>query len=382
MLNPPLLALQTAKWATRTQFFILGGAAGAWGAHIPSVKAHYAISEGGLALALLVAAVGAVFSLVKAGSLVSTLGARRVSQCTAPLLALALALALATPYFAVLLVAMLFFGAGAALFDVAINAEGAYIEERTGRKVMSGFHGMFSLGGMAGAGLMAYLIHAGILPLAQLLWTSVAIISVAYGASLFMLPAQPKAADLPSGYQFPRGVLALLGLLAALGMLAEGAMYDWSVLYMRQETGALPALAALGYASFSGAMAATRFVGDWLRTHLSPAHLLSGSAVLAALAMAVVLLARQPTVALLGFALVGVGFANIVPILFMAASRVPGVAPSSAIASVSSVGFLGFVAGPPLIGAIAQAASLSWALSAVVVGAVLIAWLALRLPKP
>src|SRR5262249_16289320 len=150
------------------------------------------------------------------------------------------------------------------------------------------------------------------------------------------------------------------------------AMYDWSVLYVQTQTAAAPALAALGYASFSAAMAATRFVGDTLRTHVSPPRLMAASGILAAAAMATVLLLRDPVVALVGFALVGVGFANVVPILFIAATRVPGVAPATAIATVSSLGYLGFVVGPPLVGSIAHSSSLSWALATVAVGGLLL----------
>ncbi len=157
-------------------------------------------------------------------------------------------------------------------------------------------------------------------------------------------------------------------------------MYDWSVLYLREEAGAPATLAALGYAGFSAAMAATRFAGDWLRARIAPARLLAGSALLAASSMALVLAARDPWVGLVGFALAGAGFANVVPILFMAATRVPGVAPATAIASVSSVGYLGFLAGPPLIGAIAHAHSLTAGLSVVVAGALLLALGARRLP--
>jgi fucose permease len=157
-------------------------------------------------------------------------------------------------------------------------------------------------------------------------------------------------------------------------------MYDWSVLYVNTQTGAPQALAALGYASFSAAMAATRFIGDFLRTQVSAPRLMLASGIVAALAMATVLVVRDPIVALVGFALVGAGFANVVPILFIAASKAPGVAPGTAIGTVSAVGYLGFVAGPPLIGSIAQASSLSWALVTVVAGALLLALGARRIP--
>ncbi|HJW12507.1 MAG TPA: MFS transporter [Albitalea sp.] len=372
--------LRAARWATRVQFAVLGGSAGIWGVHIPAAKAHYGLDASGLSLALLAAAVGAVLCLTLAGRVVSALGARLVVLLVGLVMCAALALVVSANAFPALIVLMLAFGGAGAMFDVAINAEGTVLEAHSGKKVMSGFHGMFSLGGMAGAGVGALLIAADVPPALRLAGAGALLAVLVAGASVFMLPVHPRDPEHRSGYRLPHGALAVLGLLAAVGLLAEGAMYDWSVLYMQTETAASPSFAALGYASFSAAMAATRFAGDTLRTHVSAPRLLGASAALSAAAMAAVLLVGHPWVALVGFTLVGAGFANVVPILFMAATRVPGVAPATAIAAVSSVGYLGFVAGPPLVGSIAHALSLSWGLGAVVLGALLLAWGARRIP--
>ena len=165
----------------------------------------------------------------------------------------------------------------------------------------------------------------------------------------------------------------MLGTLAALGLIAEGAIYDWSVLYLQQELGSPQKQAALAYASFSAAMAATRFGGDALRARFAPALLLRGSALVAAAAMSLVLFTDTPWLALVGFAGVGVGFANVVPILFAASARVPGIDPARGIASVSALAYLGFMGGPPVIGLLARVSSLSWALCVVVVFALALA---------
>jgi predicted MFS family arabinose efflux permease len=372
--------LRPARWATRGQFFVLGFSAGIWGVHIPTVKTHYGLSEGALSVALFAAAVGAVLSLSFAGRIVSALGARIATLVAGLVMCAALASVLLPDTMWALLPLMLVFGGASALFDVSINAEGTVLEAQSGKKVMSGFHAMFSVGGMSGAGLGAMLIAADVPSAMQLACVTAALATLTAIAASFMLPVHPTNPEHRSSYELPRGALAILGALAALGMVAEGAMYDWSVLYMQTQTAAPPALAALGYASFSAAMAATRFGGDILRTHVSSPRLLAASGLLAAVAMATVLIVRDPIVALVGFALVGIGFANVVPILFSAATHVPGVAPATAIAAVSSVGYLGFVAGPPLVGSIAHSSSLSWALGVVVVGAVLLAWGARRIP--
>jgi len=373
--------LRAARWATRIQFAAMGFVGGIWGVHIPTAKAHYDLSERGLSFALLAAAAGAVTCLVFAGRLVSAFGARAVALVAGLVLCAALGVIIIPDSLLALPLLMFGFGGAMGLMDVSVNAEGSVLEAHSGKKVMSGFHAMFSAGGMAGAAAGSMLIAAGVAPELQLAGLGAVLAAIVAMASTFMLPVHPSNPEHESGYRLPRGLLAVLGLLAALGLVAEGAMYDWSVLYMQTQTAAAPALAALGFASFSAAMAATRFAGDWLRTHVSAPRLLGGSALLAAVAMAVVLLVHDPIVALVGFALVGVGFANMVPILFVAATKAPGVSPATAIAAVSSMGYLGFVAGPPLIGGLAHASSLSWALGVVVIAALLLAWGARRLPE-
>jgi fucose permease len=191
-------------------------------------------------------------------------------------------------------------------------------------------------------------------------------------AGAVMLRTVAGSTDEGPRFALPRGVLALLGILAALGLIAEGAMYDWSVLYMTQELHSEPGFAALAYASFSGAMAAARFGGDWVRERVSPPLLMSASAALAAVAMAAVLWIAHPVVALVGFALVGLGFANVVPVLFSTAAKVDA-NPAHGIAVVASLGYLGMMAGPPLIGIIAEHSSLTVGLVSVAVFAAVLA---------
>ena len=176
----------------------------------------------------------------------------------------------------------------------------------------------------------------------------------------------------------PTGPLLLMGALAALGLIGEGAMYDWSVLYLVQELRADAGVAALAYASFSAAMAAARFGGDRVRARLAAMALLRLSGALSAGGMLLALLLPHPAAALVGFALVGLGFANVVPVLFSAAARVPGVTPAHGIAAVASLGYLGMMAGPPLIGINAERASLTTGLYTVVVFAAVLGLAARR----
>lgn len=370
-------SLSAARWGTRTQFFCSGFLFATWGVHIPTVKAHYAISEGALGLALLAAGIGALLGLSRAGVLVGRFGARGVALICGLLAALVLGLLLGLPGYPGLLAALAVFGATSSVFDVAINAEASEIERRQGYPIMSHFHAMFSLGGMAGAAAGSLLLGWQVGAVTHLVGAALAGALAIGWACLQMLPPQPAAGDEP-GFRLPRGVLLLLGVLAALGLISEGAMYDWSVLYLQKELGSPQDVAALAYASFSGAMAAARFGGDWVRARTSPVMLVRASASLSALAMAAVLLVGHPVVALVGFALVGIGLGNVVPVLFSAAARVPGTTPAHGIAAVSSVGYLGFMAGPPLIGGLAQGSSLTAALFVVVLFAAVLAALSRR----
>jgi fucose permease len=374
------IAVARATWAVRLQFFVAGVLFASFGVHVPTIKLHYALGEQALAIAMLAAGVGAVATLTQAGRWVGRLGARRAALLSGGATALCLALLLSSHAYAGLLAVMVVFGVGTSLFDVSINAAAGELEQRAGRSLMSGFHGMFSLGGMVGAGLGSLLLSHEVGGTTHLVAMAVLGAAAIGGAGAVMLRTI-AGSDAKGGFELPRGLLALLGVLGALGLIAEGAMYDWSVLYMKQELASDASFAALAYASFSAAMAAARFGGDWIRERLSPAVLMSGSAALAAVSMAAVLLIGHPTVALVGFALVGFGFANVVPVLFSAAAKVDA-NPAHGIAVVASVGYLGMMAGPPLIGIIAEHASLTLGLATVSLFAGILAVAAPRALRP
>ena len=381
--------LSHARRVTRLQFMALGVLVGTWGAHIPSVRAHYALDEMTLSLVLLAAALGTVGSLFVAGRIVGCLGARSATALAVGVACASLGMTLESPGLIALLPLMLIFGAAMSVLDVSINTEGAALESLSGRPIMSNLHGMFSVGGMTGAALASLMLGAGVAPRLQLFGVCAGVAIVALYASRWMLETHADSGgdsgdsgeDGKVHFAWPRGTLLIIGLLILAGMTAEGVMYDWCVLYLNQEVGMSQARAALGYAIFSGAMAASRFGGDALRARYSERGLLRFGAGMAAIAMAVVLLSAHPWVAMIGFALAGAGLAPVAPILFNAATRVPGVSRAAAIASVTSVGYSGFMIGPPLIGSIATATSLTAALGVVVLASGLLAYGARFVPE-
>ena len=383
----PAQSLAPALWSIRAQFAALGLISGVWGVHIPSIKAHYGLGEAALSLVLLTMALGAVLSLLGAGRVIARLGVRRATVLAALLMGAMLALALQWPTLAWMLPSMLLLGAAMSLFDVAINTEGSALESLAGRAVMSNLHGSFSLGGMVGAALGALLLRWQWPPELQLAGVGLLIAGAVGLAARGMLEQHPPEAAHGSGeteparFVWPRGQLLLLGLLIFAAMSAEGAMYDWSVLYLTQEVLLPQDQAALGYAAFAGAMAVARLLGDRLRDRYPEALLLRAGSLLTAVAMSLVLLSGLAWVALLGYAVIGAGLALSAPILYNASTRVPGTTRAAAIAAVTSVGYSGFLLGPPLIGTLAQGFGLSWALGVVVLASLLLAWGARLLPR-
>jgi len=369
--------LSNACWALRGQFFVAGAMFATWGVHVPTVKVHYAIGEQALGLAMLAAGVGGVTLLTLAGRIVGRFGPRNIALCMGLVCALCVASLLVSNSYLILIGLMLVYGGCASLFDVSINAEASEIERLTARPLMSGFHALFSLGGMVGAAVGAVLPSLSVAPSQHLVLAALVCCSIVVAGCTGMLRMNGlPARGVP--LSLPRGPLALIGVLAAIGLIGEGAIYDWSVLFMKQELKSDAGIAALAYASFSSAMASGRFIGDAVRARMDSVTLLRLSGGFAGVGMALALLVPNPFFALFGFALVGVGLSNVVPVLFSAAARVPGTTAAHGIAAVSSVGYLGMMAGPPLVGVIAESSSLSAGLFIVVIFSVLLAAFARR----
>jgi len=373
--------IRHAIWATRGLFTVLGAFSAVWGVHIPSVKRQYDLGEAALSLVLVAAALGAIAALFFAGRVIGRLGARNAAAACAVVMAAMLTMVLHWPGLPWVLASMLVFGASLSVYDVAINTEGSVLETAGGRPIMGSLHGMFSVGAMAGAALASGLLRAGVPATWQLSVVAVLVALCILVGSRWMLPTPAPSAKPKVHFTWPRGALLIMGLLTFAGMSAEGVMFDWCVLYLQQEVRMPHELAALGYSACAGAMAVMRFAADRLRARHSEQRLLQVSGTITAVSMAVVLIVGQPWVAIVGCGLVGAGLAMIVPILYGAASRVPGTTPAAAIAAVSSIGYAGFMVGPPLIGVIAQHASLTAAMAVVVVAATILALSARFVPE-
>ncbi|HSP96569.1 MAG TPA: MFS transporter [Candidatus Dormibacteraeota bacterium] len=359
--------------AVATLFFLNGAVLASWVPHIPAVQMRLGLGESALGIALLGMAAGALLAIPLAGWAIPRLGSRMVVRASGLLFCAALLAPLLAADLPHLIAALMLFGGANGAMDVAMNAQAVAVERRLQRPIMSWFHGMWSVGGLTGAALAALALYAGLSPIVHAI---AAALIAGGGCALAMRTLLPPAEDVHGDgprLARPGGTLLALGLLAALALLAEGAMGDWSAVYLRRWLLTSASVAALGFAAFQTTMAAGRFAGDRLAGRLGDALLLSVSAALAATALAVALLVGHPLAAVLGCAAVGLGLSNVIPVLFRTAALVPGVAASQGIAAVGSAGYVGFLGGPPLIGLAAEWLGLPVALGLVVIALALIA---------
>lgn len=365
-------APRRARRAVAAIFFVNGAVIGTWAAHIPLVEKRLEISHSVLGFALLTMALGALVAMPLTGSAIGRLGSAKVMRgATAGLLLLFL-LPLVAPHPVLLFAGLFLFGAANGVLDVAMNSHGVLVEREIGRPVMSSFHGMWSLGGLAGAGLAAALFPL-IPPVPQALVAIVLLSGAAFYALPLLLPNSSDGTQGGPAFALPSRRTFGLGILCFLCMTTEGAVADWGALHLRDSLGLAAGPAATGFAAFAATMAAARFAGDRLRAALGSLLLVRLSALLSAAGLLVALLVPVPVLAIAGYALVGAGVANLVPVFFGAAGRLPGQAAGTGIAAVATIGYSGFLLGPPLIGFVADLTSLPVALGGLVFASLAIA---------
>ncbi len=350
----------TPRAATFSVFFLNGAMIGTWVGQIPFVQERLDVSKATIGLALLCMAIGAMIAMPLTGQVLDRRSSATVTRTAALIYLPLLALPLFAPTPVFLGLALVLFGAANGAMDVSMNAHGVAVERTLGRPIMSSLHAGWSFGGLAGSGGVALAVALGLEPRIEgviasaILWVAGVAITTRLGG------ASAHSEHESSGFAIPsRGVL-LIGALCFLVMVTEGAMGDWSGIYLKQDLGAGASAAATGFAGFSLGMALARLAGDGLAHRWGSGRLLSAGMGLVTAALAATLLIGEPVVAVVGFALIGVGIANAVPLLFSAAGRVPPSGPS--LAAVFTVGYTGFIVGPPLIGVLADAISLPAAL--------------------
>ncbi len=380
-----------SRVAVRLVFFAHGLIFSSWAAHIPQVKAHLHLTDAGLGLALLGAPVGSVTAMVLSGYLLPKVGSRRMVQVAMAGYCLAGCLVgrAGSPF--MLFAALALWGAFQASLDVSMNTQAIAVEQTQQRPLMFGFHGGWSIGAFVGAGIGVLGVALHVSLTTQLLVLGLVTLAAAGATSERLIADRHPAPEDADGRLVPAGrgraiatAVLILGGIAFASFLCEGAAADWSAVYFRGTLHRSPSVSGLGYACFSLAVVVVRLSGNRLLARLASRRLLPGLALIATVGFGAGLLAQVTPAALVGFMALGLGVALVVPAVFSAAGRIPGLHPGRAMAVVSACGWAGFMCGPPLIGWLASALSLPAALGLVPIltAAIAVAILASRALDP
>ncbi|BCK72551.1 MFS transporter [Streptomyces libani subsp. rufus] len=357
--NPlPHTELRRARRSVAAVFLIHGSVTGNFATRIPWIQDHTAISPGQLGLALAFPAIGASLAMPLAGRISHRFGARTALRGLLALWTLSLVLPALSPGLYALIPALLMYGAASGTSDVAMNALGVETEDRLGKPIMSGLHGMWSAGALLGSAAGTVAAHAGWD--ARLHLAGAALVLTLFGAlacrGVLDLRSTPEEHPPPRFALPPRSAL-ILGAIGFCAVFAEGAGLDWSAVYLRDELGTDAGLAAASTTAFACTMTIARLAGDKVVARFGAVRTVRAGGVLATAGGLLIVAARHPAMAMGGFGLMGLGIAVVVPLAFAAAAR-SGPAPSQAIAGVATITYTSGLIAPSAIGGLTQATSL------------------------
>lgn len=365
-----------ARLAIATIFFINGAVGANWFVRIPAVQQKLGASAGTLGLALLGMPMGGLLAMLTSGWLITRFGSRRITRVMAIAYCLVLPLPALAGSIPLLMLALVLLGGTSGAMSVAMNTQGVALEAQYNRPIMSSFHALYSIGSIAGAATGGVMASLGVDPALHLAGAAVILAIITLVVSPQLLFTDDRASNRGPTFALLTRRLISLGILAFCVLLVEGAMSDWSAIYLRRSLGTTAGFAAAGFGAFSLAMASGRLVGGNLISCFGPTVMVRFGSALAALGLCLALTINQPFAAIIGFASVGAGFASTFPIILSAAGRTSNMSSGVAIAAVSSTGYLGLMSGPPLIGSVAQVVTLRVALGIIIILSVIIALLA------
>ncbi len=362
----------TARNAVFAVFALHGALLGAWAPHIAFAKERLGAGPAVFGFALLAMPVGAVIAMPIAGVMINLFGSARLTLVGGIFFCLSVLLPANASTLLTFIIGAVFLGAAIGTMDVAMNSHGLAAERTLKRPIMSVLHGGFSLGCIIGAFAAAPLISWIGAPW-QLALTSLLCFCVLLFAYHYFLPANIDKGMSGSHFAWPSWATVGLGSLCFLALMIEGSILDWGGIYMREQFAVDVTQAAFAFGSYQGGMALARFTGDRLRVRFGAVKLVFFSAVLAAFGTVVALLAPTAVSAMIAFAFAGIGIGNLAPVLFAGGGRLEPDAPGRGIAAVTTMGYCGFLAGPPLIGFAAELTTLQIGLGLTVVAALIIA---------
>lgn len=346
--------------ACRVAFFLSGVSMGGWAPLVPFARERAGIGDGQLGLLLLCLGTGSMCMMPFVAKLVSRVGCR-AAMCTAVIGATLCLLALSVvSQFATLVVFLLLFGAFMGTADVTMNLQGSIIERGMNRTMMSGFHGLFSVGNIFSALVISALLWLGLSPLQSVVVMGILVLVLLLTAGRHMLP-YGEGAGSPM-FTKPTRFVLLVGVLCMIAFLVEGSMLDWSAVFLTTVRGVDISQAGVGFALFSMTMAIGRLSGDWLVPKLGERVVLMGGSCLGLFGMLLAILVDDPIVTLIGFVLVGTGIANLVPVFCSAVGKQQIMPVALALSTVNAIGYFGILMGPAIIGFVAHLTTLSIAM--------------------
>jgi MFS family permease len=350
---------RAARIAVSSLFFLTGLCFASWASRIPAIQQALHLSDGGLGSVLLALPIGSMISMPVAGLLVSRFGSKQIVLTAGLFYAIVLPVLgmVQTPWqlFAVLVL----FGFTGNLANIAVNTQAVAVEAMYGKAIMASFHGLWSLAGFTGAAIGAFMAGQEIVPYQHFLVITVIAVAIVALSARHIVPHDASSQEAQTLLIKPDRFLMILGVIAFCSMICEGTMFDWSGVYFKKVIKAPDGTAGIGYAAFMSTMASFRFIADWLTTRFGARRVLQLSGVLTATGLLIAVLLPYFATAIFGFLLVGAGVSSVVPLVYSAAGKSKTLSPGMALAAVSTIGYLGFLVGPPLIGFVAEASSLS-----------------------
>lgn len=362
------LAIQVKKagLATRFLFLISGLAISSWAPMVPYAKDRLNLNEADLGLVLFEFGMGALLIMPATGCLVHKFGSRNISLAASSLLIALLPCLTLAPSPVALGLILFLFGMSIGAANVAINSHAVAVEALAGRPLMSGFHSLFSIGGLAGASLISMMLEMDFLLFTSACAISAIIAVILFFQSGYLLPSHFDIKATKVSFSWPGFKILFLGLLCFIMFLAEGAMLDWSAVFLTESLHYAESIAGVGYALFSVAMAVGRATGDKMTQRFGSLRLIQLGSLAAAIGLWMALNAHWYHCELIGFFLIGIGASNIVPLLFSMAGRLPDSSSSYSLTIITTFGYTGILLGPALIGFVAQLTSLSLALTCII----------------
>ncbi len=362
-----------ARRATLLMFLICGISVSTWAPMVPLAKERTGVSEKGLGLLLLMMGVGAIITMPFVGRLIYKNGSRKIIISSSIVIALMLPLLAVVSHPLVLGIVLFVFGAAIGALDVAMNSQAVVVERALQRPAMSSFHGMFSVGGLTGA--LAFGLFLSVLnsPLGAVLVISATLLLMLITHHSYFLPHPQHEEKTKVPFRFPKLTVLILGIFCFITFMMEGALLDWSALFLQQNRGFSIAASGIGYSIFSIAMAIMRFTGDKLAKKFNPNKIVFWGALISAAGLLLAILLPYQFSTLLGFFIIGIGAANIVPIIFSSSGKADPKSPELALAAITTMGYTGQLAGPALIGFAAEYYTLPIALGSLAIPMALVA---------